>query len=278
MILAIRHLHYFGKFFLKYILLRLIDDYSFWKKLEVFDHGKMDTTDYSIGTFNFFYGAFTKQLGRSFQDITLMEIGPGDSVALGVLAKLRGARRSFLVDSGNFATKDMSFYSNLIKQESSMESFDEMLARYDIDYGTTGLDSLRKIKDNSVDLIVSNAVLEHITPELLSFYSSEFTRILSVQGVMIHRIDYRDHLTGGKFHNSLPLFLSNSKFYQQSIMYLNNLSEEDYVKIFLKNGFQIQIIDRKNLIYQGGGIHRQRSRSKNFTSEVASSCLICVRV
>ena len=101
----------------------------------MFDHGKMNDAKYSIGTFNFFYEAFTKKLGRSFEEITIVEIGPGDSVALGVLSKLRGARRSFLVDSGNFATKDMKFYSELIGQELSMDSFDEMLVRFDINYG-----------------------------------------------------------------------------------------------------------------------------------------------
>lgn len=277
MVSFMRCLQYYVKFLIKYVLLRIKSDYFFWKKLGVFDHGKMNEAKYSIGTFNFFYEVFTKKLGISFEEITIVEIGPGDSVALGVLSKLRGARRSFLIDSGNFATKDMKFYSELIGQELSMDSFDEMLVRFDINYGTLGLNSLRRIADNSVNLIISNAVLEHIAPEMLLLYISEFTRVLGTEGVMIHRVDYRDHLTGGKFHKSLPGFLSNSDFYLNSIMYLNKLQEDDYFKIFAKNGFQVQVFDSKKSILDGQAISTQRSELKSFTSDVASSCFICSR-
>jgi len=278
MISFMRYFQYYLKFLVKYVLLRLKNDYSFWKKLGVFDHGKMNFGEYSIGTFDFFYSTFTEGNKRSFKDITVVEIGPGDSVAIGILSKLHGARRSLLVDYGDFATRDMNFYLELIGPQSSPRSFDEMLISFDIDYGTLGLESLRTVASNSVDLIISNAVLEHIAPEMLTQYVSEFRRVLNPEGVMIHRIDYRDHLTGRKFHNSLPRFISHSRFYLNSIMYLNNLSEDDYLRMFLNHNFQLQVIDSKKLISARKSIGNQRSRPKNSAAEVASSCIVCFRV
>ena len=238
----------------------------------------MNDVSYSLGTFKFFHDCLTSKFGRSFQDLTVLEIGPGDSVAMGVFAYMKGAKQSFLIDSGDFATRDMHFYSSLVSQDLTESSFDEMLKNFRINYGKSSLYSLNLLENNSVDLIISNAVLEHISPSLLREYTGEFMRILTVGGIMLHRIDYRDHLTGEKFHKHLPFFISNSKFYRNSIMYLNRLTEDDYTRLFHDIGFDIEIIDKKSSSTRQKWFSAHFARSKNIAFDVSSSCLVCIKI
>ncbi|MFP4240875.1 MAG: class I SAM-dependent methyltransferase [Chitinispirillaceae bacterium] len=66
------------------------------------------------------------------------------------------------------------------------------------------IQTMEKIPKNSVDLIVSNSVLEHVAncEELFSRCSN----VLKPGGKMVHKIDYRDHFFKYPFH-----FLTFSK-------------------------------------------------------------------
>jgi len=273
---------YFSKFLLKCILLKIQSDYTFWKKIGLFDHGQMNEIKYASSTFEFFYDTYVRVMQKDFSNITLLELGPGDSVANGILAFNRGAKCSILVDVGDFATRDVTFYSELVtgKQRAyeSITNFPEILTSNNIEYFTDGLESINHIPQNSIDLVISNAVLEHIDPESLSAFLAKVTQLLTPGGIMIHRIDYRDHLVGSNFHKLLPSWIIKSYFYKKSILYLNGFTEQQYSQLFVNSGFSISIIDSKKFPskYLRNNGEQDLDLLVSTDLAIASSCFICI--
>ena len=73
------------KIIAKIILTRIPMMYQIWQRLGLFRHGKMDNAEYAIETFMFHIkncNFYNKQNG-----LTILEIGPGDSVASALIAK-----------------------------------------------------------------------------------------------------------------------------------------------------------------------------------------------
>ncbi|CAN2211151.1 AdoMet_MTases domain containing protein [Candidatus Nanopelagicaceae bacterium] len=277
-------LKYFFKFSTKWVLLKTKLDYAFWKQFGLFEHGQMNEVDYSRATFDFFVDAYENQLGRKWRDITLLELGPGDSVAIGVLSSYAGSKESILIDAGDFATKDLDFYLQFrFDHNQSIENdsnFDSFLSSHNIKYFTRGIEDLKIIPDDSIDLVISNAVLEHVSEDHITKYLLEFNRVLRSSGVMIHRIDYRDHLVGMDFHKYLPQSVKRTEFFQKSILYLNGLSQEDYLEYFDHFGFSVQLTDCKSFPHSRAS-NRSKARvkySNNSRHEIASSCLICTKI
>ncbi|MBC8146405.1 MAG: methyltransferase domain-containing protein [Bacteroidetes bacterium] len=60
------------------------------------------------------------------------------------------------------------------------------------------LGELEAIENQSIDLILSNSVLEHVSN--LQKLFSELKRVLSEDGVMLHIVDYRDHFFKYPYH------------------------------------------------------------------------------
>ena len=76
----------------------------------MFRHGGMDDFQYSSDIFDFHVSKFTAQ--HSIEGKTILELGPGDSAATGLLSATLGAK-SILVDAGAFAITDIEFYRRL---------------------------------------------------------------------------------------------------------------------------------------------------------------------
>jgi len=101
----------------------------------------------------------------------------------------------------------------------------------------TGLD------DNSIDYVLTNAVLEHIPAQILSDIMKETFRIMKPGGVMSNIIDYRDHYAYSdnqiNFYNYLTLSKEQWKMLNPDIMHQNRLRHRDYSEAALKAGFEI---------------------------------------
>ena len=100
------------KIVLKLILSRLPVNYRIWASIGLFRHGNMDRSGYAKRV-------VTRHLEKSrIQDLngaTVMEVGPGDSLASGVYLASQGAS-SVLLDSGDFADRRDHAYLNFIDQ------------------------------------------------------------------------------------------------------------------------------------------------------------------
>ena len=55
----------------------------------------------------------------------------------------------------------------------------------------------RSVPEESIDIVVSRAVLEHVPEQLLTRILPEFRRMLAPGGLMVHRVDMSDHWEHG---------------------------------------------------------------------------------
>ncbi len=101
-----------------------------------------------------------------------------------------------------------------------------------------------ELEDESIDLVVSNATLEHIPKDSIKEILKESYRILKPGGIVSHAIDYKDHWAYIDNNLSYYDFLKYSdkiwKYKNPSLNYQNRLRHKDYVDLFNSAGFQIK--------------------------------------
>jgi SAM-dependent methyltransferase len=234
----------------KLVLSRLPFAYAVWQKLGLFRHGLMDSHDYALRIFR--DHAERAGLQGKLQGRTVLELGPGDSISTAVIAAAYGAR-AILVDSGNFARADVAPYrvlqAALLKENLPCPSIDDcpdvrsILERCGARYLTEGLQSLRQIESGSVDLIFSQAVLEHVRRKDFLATQRECRRILKPGGVCSHRVDLRDHLGGALNNLRFSERVWESEFFARSGFYTNRISFAQMPSLFSEAGFQVELTD-----------------------------------
>ena len=117
-------------------------------------------------------------------------------------------------------------------------------------YHPHGLQSLRKLKSGSFDLIFSQAVLEHIRRNEFEDTIRECYRLLRPGGLMSHVIDYKDHL-GGALNNmrfSTNLW-ERDWFAADSGFYTNRLRISEMISICSDVGFDVDVRDVRRWEY-----------------------------
>lgn len=102
-----------------------------------------------------------------------------------------------------------------------------------------------QLKDNSIDLVLSNNTFEHIDPSTLRDILAEFQRITAPDGVMSHFIDLTDHFSHLDKSISSLHFLQYSpkqwKWIDNSIQPQNRLRINDYRNIYKELGIPISL-------------------------------------
>lgn len=99
------------------------------------------------------------------------------------------------------------------------------------------------LPDESADLIVSNATLEHVPKESIKRILKEAYRILKPGGVLSHSIDYKDHWaytdSSLSFYDFLQYSEKEWKYRNPDLNYQNRLRHRDYEELFIDAGFKI---------------------------------------
>ena len=110
---------------------------------------------------------------------------------------------------------------------------------YNAKYLTSGLESFRKIDDNSIDFIFSHSVMEHIKKNELNQLIKEMYRILKPHGVISHNINYKDHL--GESLNNLRFSeqIWESDLFANSGFYTNRIPAIEMHQYFKNIGFNL---------------------------------------
>jgi SAM-dependent methyltransferase len=245
---------WWGKLGGKIVLSRLPFDYRSWAKLGIFKLGEMVDPDYALGVFQFHWKQANLEL-KGKNGLTVLELGPGDSLLSAPIAKSVGAKRCYLVDIGAFASRDLDPFHRLLDRlakdggnVSSLrgcKNWDEILAACDAQYLTSGLESLRQIPAGSIDLIWSQAVLEHIPRKDFPEMMCELKRILREDGRCTHTVDLTDHLGGGLNNLRFSEKLWESHFFSSSGFYTNRIRCEEMLEIFHAAGFSIFSLEKK---------------------------------
>ncbi len=237
----------------KIILSRLPISYRVWQKLKIFRHGLMDEPGYAFSIFTRHYNC--ADFENKDDDFVMLELGPGDSISSGVIARCFGAKKSYLVDKGNDAIVSSKSYiplfEHLKEQFSNIDTcndeltIEELIAKWEIDYLTDGLDSLRQLPDASINYLWSQSVLEHIRKSEFSAYIKEFRRLVTNNGVSVHGVDLKDHLSYSHNNFRFSEDVWESEFMANSGFYTNRILFSEMMSMFEANGFEATAINIK---------------------------------
>lgn len=238
-----KNIPWWAKIGAKIALARAPVPYSAWRRIGIFRHGAMIDPAYSRGIFEQYIGAIRVH-GGTLRSI--LELGPGDSVATAIWAAAAGIAQTTLVDAGRFATTGIEGYRAALQAAgpacagaAAAADVDAMLAALGARYLCEGLASLQAIPDESIDAVFSNAVLEHVRRGEFEETVRQMLRIQRRGSVAMHGIDLRDHLGGAL--NSLRISPERweSPLFANSGFYTNRLRASEIRRIFTDAGFQI---------------------------------------
>lgn len=241
----------------KIALARLPVPYRLWKRLRLFEHGDMDRPAVALSTLVAhartagFIDASQPPRFVEREDFAVLEIGPGDSLASGVAAHALGARRSVLIDAGDFATREAAHYQAIVAhleqrgysrpRSGRPDDFAPLLEACAVRYLTEGVDSLATLPSSSIDFCFSNAVLEHIAKADFKRLAREMRRVLRPDGVCVHRVDFMDHLGGGLNHLRFREETWEGPLFAKSGFYTNRIRPQAMRELFEAAGFLCEI-------------------------------------
>ncbi len=240
---------WWAKISAKLVLSRMPIPYSVWRRMGLFRHGKMDAYGYANTV-------FLTHLNRAYPagvsgPLSILELGPGDSLATAVLAASLG-HTATLVDVGNFAADDVAFYQGLAQHLKKRglpapdlmdcRSLKDILEKCHASYFTHGLADLKALPSHSIDLVWSQAVLEHVDRFRFTENMQELRRVLKPGGVCSHRVDLTDHFCGSLNNLRFSEKLWESQFFRSSGFYTNRIRFSEMIEIFERCGFVAEII------------------------------------
>jgi SAM-dependent methyltransferase len=218
--------------------------YGWLSRVGVRRHGEMTDPAYAYEVFG--RHADRVDLKPGF---TLLELGPGDSLASAVIAAARGASGSVLVDQGDFAVAPVDVYKALAAslREGGLDPPDlatartraEVLLRCNATYLTGGLESLESLPADSVDFAFSHAVLEHVRAAEVAPVSHALHRVIRAGGRCSHTVDLRDHLGEALNHLRFGRKRWESRLFANSGFYTNRLTYHEYLDAFRQAGFVV---------------------------------------
>ena len=179
--------------------------YEIWQSIGLFKHGNMQSPKFGLELIQ----QFARCIGTS-QGKTVLELGPGDSVNTAIIARALEFEKSVLIEHNGC-------------------------------YYTNGIRSFNELADKSVDLIFSNAVLEHIEGQEINLLMQESYRVLKKNGKAIHRVDFRDHIKGDFNHLRYSDLFWNSKFIKRAGCYINRLHPDQFIESAQAVGFNVEV-------------------------------------
>ena len=248
--MSIRHMFpWWLKIVVKLILSRLPLSYDVWKKIGLFKHGNMDQAQYAITVFENHVTRSLKSLDLANK--VILELGPGDTISSAIMSKAYGGR-AILIDAADYTTKNLDEYHLLfetlcakgftppdVKRVSSLK---QLLNICEASYLTKGISSMRAVESGSVDLIYSQAVLEHVRKNEFFDIMLECRRIIRDNGIISHRIDLKDHLEGGLNNLRFSEKVWESNFFVKSGFYTNRIRYSAMVGLMERAGFEVEIL------------------------------------
>ena len=223
--------------------------YATWRRLTLFRHGQMQSPVYALAVFRHHLETAQFELEPG---ATVLELGPGDSVFSALVAAAYGAERTVLVDVGDFVDRNvaachaaadwLAAQGALVPGQQGWRTFGDVLATCRAQLLTKGIESLRALPSGSVDFVWSQAVLEHVPLEEVVPQALELRRILKPAGVVSHRVDLTDHLSGGLESLRFGSRLWESSLIRRSGTYTNRLRPSQLCAAYEAAGFAVSFV------------------------------------
>jgi len=273
------HIPWFIKIPAKIAISRLPLGNRHWQRLNLFRAGAMDTPAYAFGVFKKHYAASGL---TTLRDCTVVEVGPGNSLLTGLYARSFGASCTWLIDVDRLASQDVNVFAQAEKLLSELNipvpgvgkeySIDAALERLNAIYLTEGLTSLKRVPDAEIDLLFSQAVLEHVRLADFVRIAREMRRVLKPTGVASHIVDFRDHLQNALNNLRFSRRLWESEFMARSGFYTNRLTWSEMENLFRDAGFSVEL--RSYELWPNGLPTRQHSMAFPFNKMSPSDLMV----
>lgn len=242
---------WWAKIALKIGLSRLPLGYAAWSRANLFRHGAMDDPNAALSTWRLFHGHAAAHAALP-DGFAVLELGPGDALLASVAAWGSGAGRIVASDVGPFATTTLPMLEGLDRalRASGLRPLplegaataEEVLARIGLEYLPNGRAGLAALPDASFDLIWSNAVLEHVRRDEFVPTIADCARLLKPGGVMVHGIDFRDHLAQALNNLRFSPERWESPLFAGAGFYTNRLAPSEVIAIFERAGLATEVL------------------------------------
>lgn len=262
------------KVFIKLLLGVFGVDYKILKRVGIVEHGRMENSEFSMAVFNRHVAIPIRDHGVIVSG-RLLELGPGDSVATGLIGLKTGYSEVVLVDAGSFADLRPEAINRLfasfqipfsgISETAHADEVVQQLASHGISYLTQGLESVKSLEKNSIHHSFSNSVLQHVHADILPQFLEALGRVHVKESLSSHSIKYDDHFSGGFINNVLPNWIMESNIVKVSNLYTNRVSPVEFADMFEAAGFAIKntIIDFADVNVPAQAICKTNENLKN---------------
>src|SRR5690554_2555904 len=197
-----RLMPWWARFWTRTLLAQVGINYRVLRALGLTRHGAMEEPAVAFETFT--RHARAAGFPRNGQPFSVLELGPGDSLNTAPIAAALGASRVHLIDAAADAQHSPHTYRQMIAflrqrgiDVSRIQTFVDLphlLARCNAIYETDGLAALKRLPDQSVDFIFSNAVLQHVRRRDLPRTIRQLRRIVKPDGAVSHSIGIWDQM------------------------------------------------------------------------------------
>lgn len=153
--------------------------------------------DESIAYIERVWSDYLRYGGRARLEGRLAEIGPGDSFGVGLLQRIHGASEVHAIDrfrSRRNNDQQMAIYRALADLHNAASLIDDDNAEMPVrgvHYHVEAAETFFRSRPGMFDAILSRAVLEHLFDPIGAL--ADMAKALRPGGILIHRIDFRDH-------------------------------------------------------------------------------------
>jgi SAM-dependent methyltransferase len=119
----------------------------------------------------------------------------------------------------------------------------ELLGRSRIEYFAPADARATGLEPDSIDLVYSNSVLEHVPPEVIRGLMKESFRVLKPGGLALHNVGCNDHYAffdkSISFVNYLQYEERSWRLWNNSLQYQNRLRAPEFEELAAAAGFEV---------------------------------------
>lgn len=194
-------------------------------------------------------GEATQLMGR--RPRTMLEVGPGRMVLRAPVLAGLGLEHIWFIDPADSAPAEAAAYQQVaalargqglpVPDLAGCTDRAAVLQRCHATLLHGGPSALGAIPDGVIDLVVSEAVLEHVRRDEMGPLLAQLRRVTAPDGIGLHRIDFQDHLGGGLQHLRFSDGFWASPLVGRAGIYVNRLGLSAMVGRFRRAGFQVEV-------------------------------------
>jgi hypothetical protein len=208
--------------------------------------------------FNSYTHHYEQCTGNNLAGKTILDIGPGISLAVPLMLKDSGSRMVYAIEPflPKFAPKYHALLYKSIRDRIRLNSPDAVVDSLDycIHHNTHIAQQIRihrckleeayNIQDGIIDVSFSNATLEHIADPISAF--NHLFRVTSRCGYGLHLVDFRDHADS---ENPLGFLLFDKQRQREYMEMRHNFAMgngrrySEYIELFKSVGFEIVSVE-----------------------------------